>query len=207
LTDSVSIIPFPGQKLRERLPEVRATQQQSGNQIPYKPEEQKIPKTVLQPIGNLKIKGISIKEILNPIQTENAEATNQEVEVKESRPLELESLLMYWQRFAFHLKEQNKTSVFPMLTKRDPKIINDNTIIYYVDNEWVKEILKPELFDLLAYLKVNLKNGQLKIDIRVLEEDKQSVTPLSPNDKFKILVERNPNLQMLQRLFNLDLDY
>lgn len=94
-----------------------------------------------------------------------------------------------------------------MLTKRDPKIINDNTIIYYVDNEWVKEILKPELFDLLAYLKVNLKNGQLKIDIRVLEEDKQSVTPLSPNDKFKILVERNPNLQMLQRLFNLDLDY
>lgn len=189
------------------MPEAKVAQQQSGNQAQYSFDEPKVPKTVSQPVGTLKIKGPSIKEILNPIQHENPETSKQDVDVKDNRPLELESLLMHWRKFAFQLKEQNKTSVFPMLTKRDPKIINDNSIIYEVDSEWVKEVLKPELFDLLAYLKINLKNGQLNINIRVLEEEKQSVNPYSPNDKFKILVEKNPNLQMLQRLFNLDVDY
>lgn len=124
-----------------------------------------------------------------------------------NHPLELQSLLMFWRKFAHFLKEQNKSGIFPMLTKRDPKIINDSTVIYEVDSEWIKELLTPELIGLLAYLKDQLKNHQLKVELRVLEEAKKVVSPFSPQEKFKILSEKNPNLNMLQRMFNLDLDF
>lgn len=185
----------------------KVVQQKPDSQPAYSFNEPKVPKTATQPVGALNTKNPSIKEILNPVVVKQEGEEQDGVQVTENQPLELENLLMHWRKYAFQLKEQNKASVFSVMTNRDPKIINDNTIIYEVESQWTEGVFKPELYELLAYLKVNLKNGSLQIQIRVLEEEKQVVNPHSPSQKFKILAEKNPNLNMLQRMFNLDVDY
>jgi len=182
-------------------------QQKPAVQPSYTFDEPKAPKMATQPVGSLNTKNPSIKELLNPQKDNENGAEDSSIEVKETQALELESLNMHWRKYAYQLKEQNKTSVFSIITKRDPKIINDFTVVFDVDSDWMKDNLTPELHGLLAYLKVNLRNGNLKIKLHVLEEEKQVLNPYSPNEKFKILLEKNPNLQMLQRMFNLDVDY
>jgi hypothetical protein len=61
------------------------------------------PKIVSQPVGSLKTSNISIKEILNPPKSEQVHAGNDGVQIKETKPLELESLLMYWKQYAHQL--------------------------------------------------------------------------------------------------------
>lgn len=206
LTDNVAVVPFVGQKLRD-IVSPKVVQQKPVVQSSYTFNEPKAPKTASEPVGALNTKNPSIKELLNPPKANIGDTENGVVEVLENQPLELEKLNMHWRKYAHQLKEQNKTSIFSIITKRDPKIINDNTFIFDVDSDWMKDNLTPELHDLLAYLKVNLKNGNLKINLNVLEEEKQVLNPYSPNEKFKLLAEKNPNLQMLQRMFNLDINY
>jgi DNA polymerase-3 subunit gamma/tau len=182
-------------------------QQKPDVQPSYTFNEPKAPKIATQPVGSLNTQNPSIKALLNPEKDSENGTEDLSVEVKENQPLELETLNMHWRKYAHQLKEQNKASVFSIITKRDPKIINDFTIVFDLDSDWMKDNLTPELHGLLAYLKVNLKNGNLKIKLNILEEEKKVVNPYSPNDKFKLLVEKNPNLQMLQRMFNLDVDY
>lgn len=206
MTDSVTILPFPGQKLRE-LVSPKLVEQKPNVQPVYSFNEPKTPKTTTQPVGALNTKNPSIKELLNPKNAKEVGGENSTTDSKQNQPLELENLLMHWKKYAHRLKEENKASIFPILTKRDPKIINDNTVLYEVDSDWVKDYLTPELHELLAYMKLNLNNSSLSVQIKVLEEGKQVVNPYSPQEKFKILSEKNPNLQMLQRMFNLDVDY
>lgn len=200
------MVPFPGQNLREKV-SPKVVEQKPSVQPSFKFNEPVAPKIATQPqfTENLNTKNPSIKAILNPVS--NEDNATQGTSISEREPLELENLNMHWRKYAHQLKELNKTSVFSIITKRDPKIINDNTIVFDVDSNWVKDNLMPELHDFLAYLKVNLKNGMLKINLRVLEEEKQVLNPYSPNEKFKMLAEKNPNLQMLQRMFSLDMDY
>jgi hypothetical protein len=200
------VVPFPGQNLREKV-SPKVVEQKPSVQPSFKFNEPVAPKIATQPqfTENLNTKNPSIKAILNPVS--NEDNATQGTSISEREPLELENLNMHWRKYAHQLKELNKTSVFSIITKRDPKIINDNTIVFDVDSNWVKDNLMPELHDFLAYLKVNLKNGMLKINLRVLEEEKQVLNPYSPNEKFKMLAEKNPNLQMLQRMFSLDMDY
>lgn len=185
----------------------KEVQQKPDIQPKYTFNEPKAPKTASQPVGTLNTKTPSIKELLNPKVSKEGTTQEPGAHVSENEPLELENLLMHWRKYAFSIKEQNKSSVFAVMTKHDPKIINDNTFIYEVQNEWMQGVLKSELNDLLSYLRPNLKNGGLQLEIRVLEEKQAAINPTSPQDKYKILAEKNPNLQMLQRMFNLDMDY
>jgi hypothetical protein len=59
----------------------------------------------------------------------------------------------------------------------------------------------------MNYLRVELKNGALNIKLTIAESEQSSGNPYDPKEKFKILAEKNPNLNTLQRMFNLDLDY
>jgi DNA polymerase-3 subunit gamma/tau len=155
----------------------------------------------------LKTSNISIKEILNPPKTEQNQAGHEGIQIKETKPLELESLLMYWKQYAHQLQQQDKNNLFSILIKRNPKILNDNSISFEVDNDLVKDMLAAELQSLIPFLKQNLNNGILQVSLVIPNQDNEVKNPYSPNEKFKVLAEKNPNIAMLQRMFNLDVDY
>jgi DNA polymerase III subunit gamma/tau len=206
LTDKVDIIPFPNQKLREKV-SPKTVENKPSVGTSYSISTPAPPKIVSQPVGSLKTSNISIKEILNPPKSEQIHAGNDGVPIKETKPLELESLLMYWKQYAHQLQQQDKTNLFSILIKRNPKIVNDNSIIFEVDNDLVKDMLSAELQSLVPFLKQNLNNGLLQISLSVPNQENEVKNPYSPTEKFKVFADKNPNIAMLQRMFNLDVDY
>lgn len=160
-----------------------------------------------QPVGSLNTSNISIKEMLNPTRNELELGGNDGVQVKETNPLELESLLMFWKKYAHQLQQQDKSNLFSVLIKRNPKIINDNSISFEVDNDLIKDMLSAELQNLIPFLKQNLSNGLLQLSLIIPNQDNEVKNPYSPTEKFKVLADKNPNIAMLQRMFNLDVDY
>ncbi len=114
---------------------------------------------------------------------------------------------MFWKQYAFQLQQKDKNNLFSILTKRNPKILNDNSLSFEVDNDLIKDMLNAELQSFIPFLKQNLGNGMLQFSIIVTNQDNQVKNPYSPTDKFKVFAEKNPNIAMLQRMFNLDVDY
>jgi DNA polymerase-3 subunit gamma/tau len=162
---------------------------------------------VNQPVGSLNTSNISIKEMLNPIKNEQEQNGSDGVQIKETKPLELGSLLMYWKQYAHQLQQQDKSNLFSILIKRNPKILNDNSIIFEVDNDLIKDMLSAELQNMIPFLKQKLSNGVLQISLVIPNQENEIKNPYSPNEKFKVLADKNPNIAMLQRMFNLDVDY
>jgi hypothetical protein len=163
------------------------------------------PKTVSQPVGTLQTNNLSIKEMLNPVKSENG--LIEELVIKERVPLDVDSLNMYWRKYAHAQKEQDKNNLYSVMIKREPRIISDHTFSFEVDNTIIEDLLKAELNDLMLYLRQNLKNGALQNILHISEHSEKSLNPYSPKEKFKALAEKNPNLMTFQKLFNLDLDY
>jgi DNA polymerase III subunit gamma/tau len=128
-------------------------------------------------------------------------------QIKEAKPIELDNLLMYWKQYAHQLQQQDKNNLFSILIKRNPKILNDNNISFEVDNDLVKDLLQAELQSLIPFLKQALQNGVLQIALTIPNQENEVKNPYSPSDKFKLFAEKNPNISMLQRMFNLDVDY
>jgi hypothetical protein len=60
---------------------------------------------------------------------------------------------------------------------------------------------KPEL---VAFLRAKLHNHEIALEIEVNEEVKSKVA-FTPQDKFNRLNEINPNLEVLKKMFDLDL--
>lgn len=114
---------------------------------------------------------------------------------------------MFWKQYAHQIQQQDKNNLFSILIKRNPKIINDNQISFEVDNDLVKDMLHAELQTLVPQMKQALNNGLLQITLNVPHDVAQVKNPYSPTDKFKLFAEKNPNISMLQRMFNLDVDY
>jgi len=128
-------------------------------------------------------------------------------QIKEAKPIELDNLLMYWKQYAHQLQQQDKNNLFSILIKRNPKILNDNNISFEVDNDLVKDLLQAELQSLVPFLKQVLRNRLLQIALTIPNQENHVKNPYSPADKFKLFAEKNPNISMLQRMFNLDVDY
>jgi DNA polymerase III subunit gamma/tau len=114
---------------------------------------------------------------------------------------------MYWKQYAHQLQQQDKNNLFSILIKRNPKIVNDHSISFEVDNDLVKDMLSAELQSLIPFLKQNLNNGILQISLIIPNQENEVKNPYSPTEKFKVFAEKNPNIAMLQRMFNLDVDY
>lgn len=114
---------------------------------------------------------------------------------------------MHWRKYAHTLKEQDKNNLYSIMMKREPRILNDHTFIFEVDNKIMGDLIKAELNNLMLYLRKNLKNGALQNILKTNEDSEGSINPYSPKEKFKVLADKNPNLMTFQKLFNLDLDY
>ena len=90
-----------------------------------------------------------------------------------------------------------------LLRINDPKL-EGTTVIHELPNEGSKIDFEREKHDLLTYLRSHLHNHEISIEVSVNEkmDSKKAFTTL---DKYNRLNEINPNLEVLKKLFDLDL--
>ncbi|GAA4231355.1 hypothetical protein GCM10022291_03630 [Postechiella marina] len=113
-----------------------------------------------------------------------------------------EDLIAHWHKFTEILIEQGKHNLASILSMAVPKV-KGTTIHLEYPNETNKVELERQQYDLMNYLRksVNNYNVNLSITINEVLEKQYAYTTA---DKFEMLKEKNPNLELLRRTFDLD---
>jgi DNA polymerase-3 subunit gamma/tau len=154
-------------------------------------------------VTTAKVSATSIASIR--IRKEMAEAKKSEA--KEvihlpSEPFTETEMLEQWLKYAQRLEDKGYRIVASLLTINDPKL-NGTTIIHELPNESSKIDFEKEKPELLGYLRGKLHNHDIAIQVDVNEQLvlKKAYTN---QDKYNRLLEINPNLELLRKMFELD---
>lgn len=116
------------------------------------------------------------------------------------------NLQQLWNSYAANLFKAGKMSLNSAMTKRNPTWTDEKTISFTVDNASLEKDFNAMKQELLTHVRRGLKNDSLSINIEVAKEEDKTNKPYSAADKFKWMAERNPKLNEMKRLFDLDVD-
>jgi DNA polymerase-3 subunit gamma/tau len=98
-----------------------------------------------------------------------------------------------------------KTAIRSMLQAQIPKIIDKNTLEITVDNNIQQGYFNDEQKELVPWLRKKLDNFALRFEVK-MSENVQTKKLYMPEEKFKHMAEKNPNLLYLREKLNTDLE-
>ena len=157
-----------------------------------------------EPAGAVNASHVSIKKILED------QAQNEPMIQHENLPHESftkESVKKFWRMFAYKVKENGMETFYNALIKREPVFLEDTRFALEVDNKVQEDYINPILSDFVTYLRQQLKNHSISVEIVLTEDPMKEVKFLTGKDKFNALARKNKNLHTLKSLFNLDIEY
>ena len=200
LTEPIDLLPFPEQSLREKKKDQKI-------KTPVKKETVEkpisIPKIKTSKKSNIGVKHLSIKEIL---QNEREEKNKKE-DVLPREKVNIQKALVLWRQYAFRVKDQGMETFYNALVKRDPLFETNEKIKISVDNQIQIDYINPLLGELINFLREQLKNHFIEIELELTDNPDEEVKFLNGNDKFEALSKKNPKLITLKNLFNLDIEF
>ena len=77
----------------------------------------------------------------------------------------------------------------------------------FVDNQIQVDYITPLLNELISFLRNSLKNHNITVQIEQTEHPVEDVKFLNGKDKFEVMAKKNPELNNLKNLFNLDIEF
>ena len=204
LGDPVDIIP-PKKIPLSKIKKEKGSDQKTV-EAPIEPT--KIEKTSIQ--TNNKITpsattSISIKAILSDQKREKREKESKVERPKD--PINYEQLCLFWNQFAYEMKDQGMETFYNALVKRKPKIISNEHYVIVVDNSIQIDYINHKLNDFIEFLRPKLNNFYLKISVEITNEKNDETKFLTGKEKFEYLASKNPHLHVLKSMFNLDIDF
>jgi DNA polymerase-3 subunit gamma/tau len=119
-------------------------------------------------------------------------------------PFTLETLVKFWSIFVTKLEADGKYNLAAILQIDTPKLINENTIRLEFPNTTNKIEVERQQFELLQYLRKAVNSFSITLDI-VVNETLEKQYAYTPEDKYQKLVEKNKNIELLRKTFDLDL--
>lgn len=173
--------------------------------VPTSTPEVAAPVPAPLPINNQpKVSALSLASIR--AKKEMAEALK--AVVKEDVHLPNESfteteMLEQWMKYAQRMEDKGYRIIASLLTINDP-VLDGTTIVHELPNESSKIDFEKERPELLGYLRGKLHNHDIQIHVKV-NEALVSKRAFTTQDKYARLVEINPNLELMKKLFDLDI--
>jgi hypothetical protein len=160
------------------------------------------------------LQSVSIKSFIksgNPSESQ-VEETNGEsyggktnIDSSWENPFSPEQLQKAWNGYA-HQVETSNPRLFSMLTARSPRLKGQNVIIFPLQNETQEVELMKAKTALFDYLRGELKHAKLQLEVECVKEDRVRQKAFTASDKYKVLADKNPLLERLKNVFNLDLE-
>ena len=184
----------------------------SHTQTPEITEPAKAQKAVLKKanpgfINKIKkggIAGLSINKFLNK-KEENQEDQEYVVATGEARSdFHQDQLNPLWLEFAKTIEAKGKVSLFRLFSDQFPKIDANFLLHFPVESQALADDLQVEKPELLSFLRKKLNNFGINIDFPLIEAENTKML-YTPQDKFKHMVEKNQQLQILKKSLDLDL--
>ena len=113
-------------------------------------------------------------------------------------------LLQYWNTFVETLENQGRYNLAAILKIDTPKLQKDFSIALEFPNSTNKIEVERQQTELLQFLRKSLNNFSIALDISVNEtlEKRYAYTPA---ERYQKLKEKNPAIEELKQVFDLDL--
>tara|TARA_E500000331_G_scaffold280219_1_gene273425 strand:- start:1389 stop:1838 length:450 start_codon:yes stop_codon:yes gene_type:complete len=146
---------------------------------------------------------LSIKEML---EKEKA-LKNKSSETLPEENYTPDRLTRIWRQYAFQVKDEGKETFYNALLKRDPLIEKNDVLKLFVDNQIQVDYITPLINELISFLRNSLKNHNITVKIELTENPVEDVKFLNGKDKFEVMAKKNPELNTLKNLFNLDIEF
>ncbi len=87
-------------------------------------------------------------------------------------------------------------------------MIEKNDLIkLVVDNQIQVDYINPLLNDFVSFLRNSLRNHNIRVQIVLTESPIKDIKFLNGKDKFEVMAKKNPELNTLKNLFNLDIEF
>ncbi|MGB1089810.1 MAG: DNA polymerase III subunit gamma/tau [Schleiferiaceae bacterium] len=162
------------------------------------------------PSGGLSVmdtlKNIENQEVIVPEQTEVQDGAAPDIPVVEGGPAEVYSKKALVTAITEYAKRRDvKTAVRSLLLGQMPKILDKNTLEMEVDNNIEMGYFNEEQQKLVPYLRTKLKNANIRFEVKMVEREQTRKLYL-PEEKFKYMAEKNPNLVYLRQKIQTDLE-
>ena len=144
------------------------------------------------------------QNIKSPV-TKGSEAGKQDFKPIQERnqPFSLDDLKQSWEKFAAGVEAGNRTSISNLMRSCTLSLLQDNIVHVKIANKTQETMFIEVLPEIGVFVKNDLKNDFLTIQLEVdkTEVDKRPYTNV---EKFRYLVTKNENLELLRK--NLDLE-
>ncbi|MGB1211681.1 MAG: DNA polymerase III subunit gamma/tau, partial [Lacinutrix venerupis] len=114
-----------------------------------------------------------------------------------------DELTKVWNTFVTKIEAEGKMNLAAILSIDKPTL-KGTTIHLTFPNATNKVEVERQSFDLLQFLRKTLKNYDISLGIDVNEE-MQKKFAYTPDEKYEKLKEKNPNIELLRKTFDLDL--
>jgi len=131
----------------------------------------------------------------------------QSLGISESKPFTEEEMLKAWNEYADIVKQKGKSTLYVALTKHLPVLANGNIIQLTIDNGIQEDEIKNEKQELMLFLKKKLINKEVTLETIIRSSDETNDTAYTNKEKFRKMTEKNPDLNHLKSLFDLEIDY
>jgi len=163
-----------------------------------KPEVHEV-KTTAQRPGSISISTPTVTASPTPIY----ETTKTEPEAVADLEFTADELEIAWLQFSETIADQVRMKSFILNTK--PELISENRFEVKVSNNLQEKELKRLENDLITFMRSHLKNSQLEMKISMAEET-ESQRANTPEERYRILAEQNPALNILKNGLQLEID-
>lgn len=161
------------------------------------------PKIILNS-GKKPTSGLSLKSIRAKKEHEIKQKDNTIDEENLPRePFTQDELTQVWNTFIKDIEKEGKMNLAAILSIDKPRL-KGTTIHLTFPNATNKVEVERQSFDLLQFLRKTLRNFDISLDIDVNEE-MQKKFAYTPEEKYEKLKEKNPNIELLRKTFDLDL--
>ena len=161
---------------------------------------------ILSKIKESRIGGLSINRFLNKKEAEEySEKEIIPITGEDRKEFNQDQLNKLWIEYAKIIQEKGKVSLFRLFSAQFPKIDKDYLLHFPVESHALAEDLKSEKPALLSYLRKSLSNFGINIDFPLLANE-EILTLYTSEDKFKHMLEKQPQLIYLKKLLVLDLN-
>jgi len=156
--------------------------------------------------------GLSLTAMMEEMASENEPTAPKAAEVESDIPAAAEGPQNVYTEHELKLaleeytKQRHvKTAIRSMLQAQAPKILDKNTLEITVDNNIQLSYFNDEQKELVPWLRKKLDNFALRFEVK-MAENVQTKKLYLPEEKFKHMVEKNPNLLYLREKLNTDLE-
>lgn len=110
-----------------------------------------------------------------------------------------------WEKLTRNLKEAGRDSLFVTLSLRLPQIDGEK-ITVIIENKTQEQSIDREKQEICDFLRNELNNHRIQLETQISEGEETAMLYTS-KEKFKKLVEKNPNLLELKKRLDLDLEF